>query len=75
MINWNSITDDEFIEQANIRVNKGHWSPDRLMSDKQSDDRAKLDKLRSAIIGYNINQMHAGPPYNGALIELARLCD
>lgn len=50
MIDWDTVTDDEFCEQANIRVNRGQWSPDRLMSNLQCDDRAKLGILRSAIV-------------------------
>jgi len=50
MIDWSCISDEEFIEQANIRTAQGHWSPDRFMTQFQSDDRAKLGILRSAII-------------------------
>ncbi len=50
MINWSQVTDDELIEQANIRTAQGHWSPDRFMTQFQSDDRAKLGALRSAVI-------------------------
>jgi hypothetical protein len=48
MIDWSSVSDEEFIEQANIRTAQGHWSPDRFMTQFQSDDRAKLGVLRSA---------------------------
>lgn len=74
-MNIRDVPDDQFITEAQRRVREGRYSPDEYMSDAQSDDRAKLDKLRSAIIGHNVDQMHAGPPYNTSLQELAALCD
>lgn len=70
MIDWNSVTDYEFIEQANIRVNRGQWSPDRLMSNLQCDDRAKLGILRSAIV-----EAWKRNPGNGELSALHSKCD
>lgn len=47
---WHAVSDDEFVEEAQRRVNNGFWSPDRYRSSLQSDDRAKLDVLRRAVI-------------------------
>lgn len=70
MIDWDSVTDDEFCEQATIRVNRGQWSPDRLMSNLQCDDRAKLGILRSAIA-----EAWKRNPGNGELSTLHSKCD
>lgn len=69
-----SYTDDEFIAEAQRRVNQGNWSPDRYMSKLQSNDRAKLDHLRNAIIEAKVASIHAGENHP-ALIYLALLCD
>jgi len=58
MIDWQSISDDEFIEQANIRAAQGQWSPDRFMTQAQCDDRAKLGILRHAIVSMYCAAMH-----------------
>lgn len=50
MIDWSEVSDDEFVEEANRRVNQGNWSPDRYMSKIQCDYKAKLDYLRSAVV-------------------------
>ncbi|MDO9417017.1 hypothetical protein [Pararhizobium sp.] len=71
---WAVISDDEFVEEAQRRVNKGHWSPDRYMSQHQSDDRAKLDVLRSAIIRAKVASIHSGEEHP-VLIALAITCD
>ena len=70
MIDWQSISDDEFIEQANIRTAQGHWSPDRFMTQAQCDDRAKLGILRSAIV-----EAWKRNPGNGELSALHSKCD
>ena len=67
---WQSISDDEFIEQANIRAVQGHWSPDRFMTQAQCDDRAKLGILRSAIV-----EAWKRNPGNGELSALHSKCD
>lgn len=69
-MDWSQISDEEFIEQANIRTAQGHWSPDRFMTQFQSDDRAKLGVLRSAIIqAWLQDTTHCG------LAALHLLCD
>lgn len=73
-MDWSTVSDDEFVEEAQRRVNQGHWSPDRYMSKLQSNDRAKLDKLRSAVISANVASIHSGE-HNKALSDLALLCD
>lgn len=69
-----SYTDDEFIAEAQRRVNQGNWSPDRYMSKLQSNDRAKLAHLRGAIIEAKVASIKAGESHP-ALIYLALLCD
>lgn len=29
MTDWTQVSDDEFVEEAQRRVNQGQWSPDR----------------------------------------------
>jgi len=67
---WDAISDDEFVEEAQRRVNLGHWSPDRYMSQLQSDDRAKLGILRSAIVSAYIRN-----PTDPVLSALHSKCD
>lgn len=50
MTDWTQITDDEFVEEAQRRVNQGQWLPDRFISQSQCDDRAKLGILRHEIV-------------------------
>lgn len=69
------ITDEEFIEEAQRRVNQGHWSPNRLMSQNQSDDRAKLDILRSAIITMKVRVIKETGNCPEWLMALASKCD
>lgn len=71
---WAAVSDDEFAEEAQRRVNKGHWSPDRYMSQQQSDDRAKLGILRGAIIKAKVASIHSGENHP-VLIDLAVTCD
>lgn len=71
---WAAISDDEFVEEAQRRVNKGHWSPDRFMSQQQSDDRAKLAVLRSAIVEAKVASIHSGENHP-VLVALAVTCD
>jgi hypothetical protein len=71
---WEAISDDEFVEEAQRRVNQGHWSPDRFMSQQQSDDRAKLDVLRSAIVDAKVESIHSGENHP-VLVALAVTCD
>jgi hypothetical protein len=69
-MDWAAVSDEEFIEQANMRTAQGHWSPDRFMTQFQSDDRAKLGVLRSAIIeAWKLDTKHPG------LAALHLLCD
>ena len=72
---WDQVSDDEFVEEAQRRVNQGNWSPDRLMSQNQSDDRAKLDILRSAIIVMKVNVIKATGACPEWLLDLASKCD
>ena len=74
-MNWHDVSDDEFIEEAQRRVNQGHWSPDRLMSQQNSDDRAKLNVLRSAIITMKCNVIEATGDCPVWLVDLASKCD
>jgi hypothetical protein len=74
MTDWSSISDDEFVEEAQRRVNRGHWSPDRFMSQLQCDDRAKLGILRGAIIRANVASIHSGEKHP-VLQALASKCD
>jgi len=69
-----SYTDDEFIAEAQRRVNQGNWSPDRYMSTLQSNDRAKLDQIRGAIIRAKVESIHSGENHP-VLVDLAVLCD
>lgn len=71
-IDWPSISNEDFIAEAQRRVTQ--FSPDRYMSPNQSDDRAKLDVLRSRIIVAKVASIHAGENHP-ALIALASLCD
>lgn len=71
---WAAISDDEFVEEAQRRVNQGHWSPDRFMSQQQSDDRAKLDVLRSAVINAKVASLRSGENHP-VLVALAVTCD
>lgn len=73
-VQWSAISDDEFVEEAQRRVNQGNWSPDRFMSSIQSDDRAKLDVLRSAIIVAKVASVRSGENHP-VLIALAVTCD
>jgi len=75
MVNWHEISDDEFVEEAQRRVNQGHWSPDRFMSQQQSDCTAKLDVLRSAIITMRVNHIKATGACPEWLQALASKCD
>jgi hypothetical protein len=74
MTDWSTISDDEFVEEAQRRVNQGHWSPDRFMSQQQSDDRAKLAVLRSAIVEAKVASIHSGENHP-MLVALAVTCD
>jgi len=69
-MNWDEISDDEFVEEAQRRVNAGRWSPDRYMSQLQSDDRGKLDALRGAI-----SSLRETNPYHDGIAMLGVLCD
>ncbi|MCZ4500968.1 MAG: hypothetical protein JWQ74_3523 [Marmoricola sp.] len=71
---WSQITDDEFVAEAQRRVNRGNWSPDRYMSTQQCDDRAKLDILRTAIVKAKVASIHSGENHL-ALVALAVTCD
>lgn len=75
MTDWQSITDEEFVEEAQRRVNQGNWSPDRYLSDKQSDDRAKLGILRSAIIAMRVTAIKETGTCPEWLQALASKCD
>lgn len=66
------ISDEEFKAEAQRRVTR--FSPDEFMTDLQSNDRAKLDTLRSAVIEAKVASIHAGENHP-ALIALASLCD
>lgn len=70
-MNWDDISDDDFIAEAQRRVSSGRYSPDAYMSPHQSDDRAKLAVLRGAIIQARVELMPA-PPW---LQKLAETCD
>ncbi|RWX78280.1 hypothetical protein EPK99_06510 [Neorhizobium lilium] len=74
MTYWSTISDDDLIEEAQRRANAGNWSPDRFMSQLQSDDRGKLDILRSAIIQAKVEANRNGdcPAF---LTALAVTCD
>lgn len=62
--------DEQIIAEANERAKQGRWSPDRFISQLQSDDRAKLGILRSAIIeAWLKDTTHPG------LASLHLLCD
>lgn len=74
MIDWTQVSDDEFFEEAQRRVNQGQWSPDRFMSQSQCDDRAKLGILRGAIIKANVASIHSGEMHP-VLQALASKCD
>lgn len=74
MIDWTQISDDEFAEEAQRRVNQGQWSPDRFISQSQCDDRAKLGILRGAIIKANVASIHSGEMHP-VLQALASKCD
>jgi hypothetical protein len=74
MTDWSTISDEEFVEEAQRRVNQGQWSPDRFMSQSQCDDRAKLGILRGAIIKANVASIHSGEKHP-VLQALASKCD
>jgi len=71
---WDQVSDDEFIEEAQRRVNQGNWSPDRYISNHQSADRAKWGIVRSAVIQAKVDSIRSGECHP-ALIALALACD
>ncbi|NSY17244.1 hypothetical protein [Neorhizobium sp. AL 9.2.2] len=75
MTDWSTISDDEFVEEAQRRVNQGQWSPDRFMSQSQCDDRAKLRVLVGAIITMRVNIIRATGSCPDWLQALASKCD
>jgi hypothetical protein len=75
MTDWTQISDDEFVEEAQRRVNQGQWSPDRFISQSQCDDRAKLGILRGAIISMRGNIIRATGSCPDWLQARASKCD
>jgi hypothetical protein len=75
MTDFSTISDDEFVEEAQRRVNQGQWSPDRFISQSQCDDRAKLGILRGAIISMRVNMIRSTGSCPDWLQALASKCD
>jgi hypothetical protein len=65
MTDFSTISDDEFVEEAQRRVNQGQWSP----------DRAKLGILRGAIISMRVNMIRSTGSCPDWLQALASKCD
>lgn len=74
MIDWDSVSDEEMREECQRRVDRGDRSPNVYMTRQQSDDRAKLDVLRTAILEANVACINSYECHD-SLNAPALLCD
>lgn len=70
MILLSQATDEQINAECQSRIDRGDRSPDVYCSRQQSDEKAKLDVLRSAIVSAYVDQ-----PRNRALGRLMKLLD